>query len=326
MLAKSPAKEIRSGSKPSAPISSPKRSLSTFSSGKTPEKLMPVDTSASFEDTWQPVMAGAAQEQRETIMMSISGLPKHGKTHLAFTAVDFEGFEGVFVKLPPGAPVYCIGTENTSIIEKGNNFADKPVFVQEVKALDSQGKVDWVESIRNFEKFLSGLSGVKVGTLVIDNWSDINDWLYYINVEFVLGIGFDQFGQPNRAVTPTEHKWREKEGKKYLTMMRGLSTMVVLVNRVKPEYVKKEGESGPFAFQPTGELVNEGTKGSEYFYDMDFRIQKAIEVDEETGQQVYYRRGWVIGSRWEKKEVTLDRTRFRNPTYSDIIESIKPYL
>lgn len=259
------------------------------------------------------------------IFVFVDGLEKTGKTNISLSAVKFKGFNGKRRILPPGKPVYVLDTENASEDEADFNFPDyidegdiliKNCFVENPLTKE----IDPTKSLDLLEEWAYSLTDEKVGTLVIDNFTDYCDWVYYKLVDVVLGIGFTADGKPKRNPMPIEYQWRNKKIKDFLRRLRNIPLNVILIAQVKEEWGNTGG--GPMDGYRTGGYESNVLKGTKYWVDVIARYEKIAEDNGKVTRKLV-----IKDSRFETKDMAgREYTLKGDPTFQGIIDLIKDLI
>jgi len=286
--------------------------------GRAPRILRPkVETWDVYKEERKTV------KRKRGVLILVDGLPKVGKTNIALSAVNFEGHVGKRRDIPPGKPVYVLDTENATEDEADFHFGDnmdegdiiiRSIFIERPDTKE----IDPVKSLEELEEWAYALTEETRGTLIIDNFTDYCDWVYYKLVDVILGYGFDDDGVEKQKPTPMQYKWRNKKIKTFLRRLRFMPINIVLIAQVKAEW---ESGKGAYDGRKTGEYITEAIEGLQYWVDIVARYEKDYENNE------VVRRLIITDSRFETKDMKGRKYEIEgDPTFQGIIDLFKDLL
>jgi len=276
-------------------------------------------------ETWDKKKAEKSTGKKRTkgLLIIIDGLRKSGKTHTANTAVDFEGYEGRKRIIPRGNPVYILDTEDAVEDEVGMNFEkqydDDQIIVNVVLEKDPFTKeIDPLKSMANIEEWAYALSDDVEGTLVIDSFTDYCKWANW-KLEELKNADHNPIGKASR-VNKYDYGWLYKRVDTFLRALRLMKINVILIARVKDEWVNPT-PSDPYAGYKTGGFLTDAIKGFDSWVDVICRYEKD-KFDDHVERRLI-----VTDSRFETVDMKNRKYVLEgNPTFSDLIDLFKDLI
>lgn len=259
-------------------------------------------------------------KRQETLIISIRGLQKVGKTHLLMSSVELDTIDFMGFKINSGRPLYYIDLENAAKLEREHHFEKykKDIKIKTPVVFDENNKIDYVQSYKNFVNLIDEIfNSVDTGILCIDGASFIGDATYYLLIDKVLGIGFNELGKPNKKPQPHEYTWRKKEHKELFTKLRYMKIPVFLTNKVKKETAPDQEKN---YFKYTGSYIEDSIEGTPYHYDMEITLEKEIKDAD------IVRVAKIYDSRFEEETVPVLRYTIENPSMQKIFDRLKANL
>lgn len=259
------------------------------------------------------------KNKKSNLLISVSGEGKVGKTRFIFTSTEIKNINLFGKNYGGGLPLYIIDLEGESGAEYDHHFRSKINNPNDVKIIDpraftNDGKdVDYKKSFENIDTLINKLLNEKKGTLGIDGFKFIEDCVYFILVTEVTGKGFNDYGKPNKEITPTEQVWKKKQVWDILNKLKKLNMPVIITNKVK-----KETSATEKFFQYTGLLVEDVLSGADYFYDIKVRLSKEVEGD----STAYKRVARITDSRFEEERVPVQGILIDSPSLKNVIEKL----
>jgi hypothetical protein len=260
------------------------------------------------------------QGRQETLIVSIRGLQKVGKTHLLMTSVELEQTQFMNFVVKSGKPLYYIDMENAAKIEKDHHFSQyaKDIKIKTPITFDEKGRIDYVKSYVKFKELIDEIfANVDNGILCIDGAGFIADATWFILIDRILGYGFDDFGKPNKKPAPHEYVWRKKEMRELFTKLRFMKVPVFITNKVKKE-TEPDQEKNFFKF--TGSYVEDSIEGTPYYYDMEITLEKVVDgADIKRVAKIY-------DSRFEEDKIPVLKYTIEDPSMKKIFVRIGEVL
>lgn len=260
------------------------------------------------------------QGRQQTLVVSIRGLQKTGKTHLLMSSVELDETKFMNFVVKSGKPLYYVDLENAAKIEKDHHFSAyaKDIKIKSPIVFDEKNRIDYVKSYVSFKALIDELFvNAENGILCIDGAGFIADATWFILIDRILGYGFDDFGKPNKKPQPHEFVWRKKEMRELFTKLRYMKIPVFITNKVKKE-TEQDNEKNFFKF--TGSYVEDSIEGTPYYYDMEITMDKIIDgADVKRVAKIY-------DSRFEEETIPVLKYTIDNPSMKKIFERIGSVL
>jgi hypothetical protein len=257
--------------------------------------------------------------QKKSFVVSISGSDKTGKTTLLASVIEvgkIEIFGRVFGDVKELYVIDFEGDFELEVLHHFKKYADeKKIHIVDPRVYEDElkRKPDFAKSYEKFSNLIDELFGLTNIAVCIDGFKFVEDCLYFLLVEDVKQVGFDEFGIPNKDVTPTDQVWKKKKVWDVLYKLKNLNVPVFISNKIKPE---TKSTSTFFAY--TGAMVEDIVQGVQYYYDVKVRIEKVLDPI----KNVMVRKAFIKDTRFEEEDVSIQGIVVEKPTARKIIDAI----
>jgi len=225
-------------------------------------------------ETWDIIREAPIEKRTKGLVIYVYSMEKAGKTNFEQTASRFAGFNGKKRNIPQGWPAYTLDTENAVMDEVEINFYEelkaKKIMVHNCFIEDPKTReVDPIEAMREIEEWSYTLEKEKVGTLIIDNFTDYCDYAYFkmISVNSKSGPGFAEWKAAKKP-TPDQQKWQTKKAVEFLRKLRNMEINIILTAQGKSETKKTDDPENTLGWEYTGKIIADAVKKSGFWADV----------------------------------------------------------
>ncbi|MFW9872994.1 MAG: hypothetical protein ACFFG0_07845 [Candidatus Thorarchaeota archaeon] len=309
----------------------------------TSKAIKPTFFNSSFQETWLPLIEEKIEELKEGIPIRIKGViiimageTGSGKTWLGVDFFNVEEKNLGYRIIPQGRPLFILTTDpapqdeverryGKHLWEVDKNKNPIGIFIYNCRVKNPEtGMTDPIASLEKFNRFLSGLKELDVGTIIIEDWTLYCAFVLYSYMmksggKGSQGISFDEFMKPDKPISPTEHQYKARIIDEILLAFQNDFKMnFVLVANMKIKY-KNTGDS-IYKYEEDGK-VPDMQKGSERKADI-----VGVMFKEEIDGKIY-RKLRITKSRFEGEVVDTKETIITSPTADKLVDHIiKRYL
>ncbi len=303
---------------------------------------------ATYDEIWVPIindeikMYKEGHKRMKGFIFLLTGKGKVGKTHLAMSSVEFNGYTSKYRDVPKGRPVYIVEADAATRDEAETKWykylpSDKYpkglIHIKQCFVKDENTKlIDPEATLENMYAGIFSLENRTHGTLIVDPFTLMTDLMLFVYMikhkdkNGMPDITFDEFLKPSREILIVEHQYKKKLVYEILRKLRMYQINIILIGNVKPIYT--DGKT-LYDRKPTDKYEDDVQKGTEYWVDIIGRLYKTdVKKDMKTKKGDIVKKAVtkrilaVTDCRFEEKEIIQEKYKFEAPKFADVINHL----